>query len=86
MRLRSNGLRSGAHGIWRGRSSFLSLAVAPPGSCVLGSGLVEVTPVYWTGVCTTPDLMDHYGNEDDEEALRRGFQSEGGAGGDPGRP
>lgn len=27
--------------------------------------------------------MDWYGNEDDEEALRRGFQSKGGAGSDP---
>jgi len=30
--------------------------------------------------------MDWYGHEDDEEALQRGFQGEGGAGGDPGRP
>ena len=30
--------------------------------------------------------MDWYGNEDDKEALQRGFQGEGGGRGDPWRP
>lgn len=32
------------------------------------------------------DLKDWCGNEDDEEALQRGFQGEGGGRGDPWRP
>lgn len=47
---------------------------------------VDHRPRIRSGCQANPDLTDWYGNEDDWEALQRGFQGDGGTGANPGAP
>jgi len=46
--------------------------------------VAELVPVYWAGCKDDADLIDLFRNDSPRELLKRRFQCEVGAGGDPG--